>query len=212
MWDQGIAPVDRAEWANTTSSTMVEGAKDGNPDSWRSMVRLYAPLVLWWCRRGFPRWKCVPPLCGVSRQDAADLVQDVFLIVCRRIKTFSKDGKPAAFRRWLYSVTRYRVVKYWGHHPGFPVERDDLDQLPAPEEDSNSAAGGRVILLRGLLELIRPKFKPRNWDAFWKVALEERSVQEVALELGMTENAVHVAKLRVLYCLRKEATAHEVTP
>jgi RNA polymerase sigma-70 factor (ECF subfamily) len=148
----------------------------------------------------------------VPRQDAADVVQDVFLTVCTKIKTFTKDGKPAAFRRWLYSVTRYRVLRYWGHPPGFPIEWDDLDQLPAPEEDSSSAEGGLLILLRRLLELIRPKFKPGTWDAFWKVALEGRSVKEVALELCMTEGAVHVAKSRVLKRLREEAAAQEVTP
>jgi RNA polymerase sigma-70 factor, ECF subfamily len=92
---------------------MLNDARAGNTNGWASMVRLYAPLVLWWCRRGFPRWQKIPPLGGVPGHDAADVVQEVFLMVFKEIRTFTKDGEPAAFRRWLHTITRYKVLEYW---------------------------------------------------------------------------------------------------
>jgi RNA polymerase sigma-70 factor (ECF subfamily) len=52
------------------------------------------------------------------------------------------------------------------------------------------------------LEAIRKEFKPHLWQAFWRTAVEESPAPVVAAELGMTANAVRVAKHRVLERIR----------
>ena len=75
-------------------------------------------------------------------------------------------------------------------------------------EEDEDGVPARVLLLRGLLELIQLEFEPKTFKAFWRVAVDGFSAREVAEELGMTTvAAVHTAKSRVLKRLREEFEA-----
>jgi RNA polymerase sigma-70 factor (ECF subfamily) len=82
-----------------------------------------------------------------------------------------------------------------------------LDQL----EDSGSALSQQwdrehdLHVTRLLLDQLRPRFEPTTWRAFQRVAQDGASPAEVAAELGITVNAVFIAKSRVLSRLRQEA-------
>src|ERR1019366_10658239 len=56
-----------------------------------------------------------------------------------------------------------------------------------------------------LLELVKNDFEPTTWDAFCRFALEGTPAAKVAVEFGISENAVLLAKSRVLKRLRREA-------
>src|SRR5262249_286804 len=60
-------------------------------------------------------------------------------------------------------------------------------------------------VLRRLLELVEPEFTASTWQAFRRVALEGGRPADVAAELGLSVNAVLLAKSRVLRRLRQEA-------
>jgi RNA polymerase sigma-70 factor (ECF subfamily) len=195
---------------------MLEDARAGDPNSWASIVRLYAPLVLWWCRQGFPRCERLPGLGKVPGQDEQDVVQEVFLTVFNRIADFTKDRKPAAFRRWLYAITRYKVLEYWHPHTCPAHGRGGsgiwVADIPEPGPPPNGPGEGaedsvpvRVLLLRRLLDLVRREFEPDTWEAFWGVAAEGHSAKDVAERLDMKVGAVYTAKSRVLKRLRQEA-------
>lgn len=47
-------------------------------------------------------------------------------------------------------------------------------------------------------------FNTITWQAFSRVTLQEHSIQDVARDLKLTENAVRQAKFRVLRRLRDE--------
>jgi DNA-directed RNA polymerase specialized sigma24 family protein len=210
----------------------------------------------------------------VPRGHAEDVVQEVFLTVVKGIKMFTKDGEPAAFRRWLYVITRYKVLEYWADpNNRFRPIIPGIDDGPAPPQRLDDSGGeanepdprpylelirhewaafwkcaveersaedvakelcispcevekavsnvrkrlleededgvpGRVLLLRGLLELIRKDFKPKTFQAALRVAIDGCSPDEVAKELGFTTvAAVHTAKSRVLKRLREEFEA-----
>jgi DNA-directed RNA polymerase specialized sigma24 family protein len=142
------------------------------------------------------------------------VVQEVFLTVYKGIRTFTKDGKPAAFRRWLYAITRFKVLDYWGdperEFDGIGSWIDDVpDKRPRPcgasgslPKDSSEISDGPVPKphLPRLLELIR-----RDWCAFWQHEVEERSVEDVAKELGIPPCAVETSVSRVLKHLREVA-------
>src|SRR5262249_47777157 len=80
-----------------------------------------------------------------------------------------------------------------------------LDQLADP-------AGGlsrlwdeqhdRHVLL-ALMELIRPEFSEARWRAFCRVSLDGVAPRAAAAELGMSVNAVLIAKSPVLARLRE---------
>ena len=50
-----------------------------------------------------------------------------------------------------------------------------------------------------------PQFEPKTWKAFQGFLLEDRPAADVAAGLGMTVNAVFIAKSRVMARLRQEA-------
>ena len=51
---------------------------------------------------------------------------------------------------------------------------------------------------------MQAEFQPATWKACWQAVVESRPATEIAAELGMTENAVFIAKCRVLGRLREE--------
>lgn len=66
---------------------------------------------------------------GVSQAD--DVLQDVFVIVCRRLKSLHA---PELFRPWVYRITsreafrHLKKVRRWAEHT---LETPELDDLPA---------------------------------------------------------------------------------
>ena len=56
-----------------------------------------------------------------------------------------------------------------------------------------------------LLLVVQPDFAPTTWQAFERFGVEGCPAGRVAEELGLSENAVILAKFRVLKRLREEA-------
>jgi len=70
--------------------------------------------------------------------------------------------------------------------------------------DGFDEAGHRRALVARGLELIRPEFGERAWAAFERVVVRGEPAVEVAHALGITANAVYLARHRVLTRLRRE--------
>ncbi|HEY7427534.1 MAG TPA: sigma-70 family RNA polymerase sigma factor [Gemmataceae bacterium] len=188
--------------STATSRSLLERVKADEPQAWDRLVRLYAPLVFQWCRG----W-------DLREQDAADVFQEVFQAVATHIGTFRKEREGDTFRGWLRTITRNKVHDHFrrlGREPegvGGTDAQARLAQLPAPSprEDSNlSEQRAERGLITHVLDLIRPEFAERTWQAFWRTAIEGGSAPEVAAELSMSAGAVRVAKSRVLQRLREE--------
>jgi RNA polymerase sigma-70 factor (ECF subfamily) len=59
--------------------------------------------------------------------------------------------------------------------------------------------------LTGFIELIEPEFEPTTWNPFRGVVIESRKPADVAADLGISPNAVLLAKSRILKRLREES-------
>jgi RNA polymerase sigma-70 factor (ECF subfamily) len=75
------------------------------------------------------------------------------------------------------------------------------DDVSASEE---TAARDTHTLLHRALELVRLDFEDRTWQAFWRVTVEGQAVADVARDLGMSRNAVYIARSRILQRLHEE--------
>jgi RNA polymerase sigma-70 factor, ECF subfamily len=184
-----------------TSRSLLARARQRDDGAWEKLVELYAPLAYFWCRRGH-----------VAEQDIPDVVQEVFRSVVVGIDTFRKERPCDTFRGWLRTVTRSKLCDYFrsrGKSPGAPggtemQRRLEQVAVAADEEpDGEEESAERALFFRGL-ETIRGQFEPRTWQAFWRVVVDEKSVADVAGELGMRPGTVRVAKCRVLHRLRQE--------
>ena len=60
-------------------------------------------------------------------------------------------------------------------------------------------------VLGQLLASVESQFAAGTWQAFYRVTLQSEPADQVAEEMGMSLNAVFIAKSRVLSRLRQEA-------
>jgi RNA polymerase sigma-70 factor (ECF subfamily) len=173
----------------------VDGVKRRAPEAWRRLARLYGPLVYRWCRRA-----------GLPTPDAEDVLQEVFLTIAARIGEFRKDRAEGSFRGWVRTITRHKVGDWLRrqarspHATGGTEAQLILLDAPAPEADADLPETG--ALYHRALALIREQFEEVTWRAFWRVVVEEQSPADVAADLGVTRNAVYIARSRVLQRLR----------
>ncbi|MDX1970709.1 MAG: sigma-70 family RNA polymerase sigma factor [Planctomycetaceae bacterium] len=181
----------------TTSLTLLERLGRGADDAaWGRFVELYTPLLLAWCRR-----------LGLSDADAADMAQTVFVTLYEKLPEFRYD--PArSFRAWLKTV----LLNAWRNQVRQRKNRSadgggtaDPDQIPDTDPRLQlDEAEYRAHLVRRALKLMQEQFEPKTWKACWAFVVEDRPAAQVAQELGISENAVYLAKSRVLRHLRHE--------
>jgi RNA polymerase sigma-70 factor (ECF subfamily) len=188
--------------SDETSVSLLDRLRD-KPDeaAWQRLVDIYTPLIRGWLRRY-----------ATLQQDADDVVQEVLAVVVRRLPEFHREPRTGAFRRWLRTITVNCLRDFWRSQRLRPAATGDsnvaqmLDQLADPESALSrqwDQEHDQHVTSR-LLELIKPKFEPSTWQAFQRVALDGVSPDQAAAELGITTNAVFIAKSRVLARLRQE--------
>ena len=160
--------------------------------AWARFVKLYTPLLFAWAGRlGRP-------------QDAADLVQDVFLALYEKLPTFRYD-RGGTFRGWLWTVM-LNIARNQHRRRPLPLEGPNaLAAVGQPAEvEARAEAEYRQHLVARALELMQADFQPATWQAFWQSVTLGHSAAEVASSLGLSVNAVRAAKFRVLCRLRQE--------
>lgn len=194
--------VEAARDRPSTSTSLIVRLKAMEPDAWDQMAAIYYPLVYGWCVRS-----------RLQPSDAADVAQDVFRAVAGGIRNFVPAPPAGTFRGWLAGITRHKLQDHWRQQQrqaqpegGSDAQRR-LAELPAGEPDviQEPASAGEVArLVRQAAESIRAEVEERTWQAFWRATVEGHSAAEIAAALGMSTNAVYVAKSRVLRRLREQ--------
>lgn len=188
-----------------TSKSFLDRLRETPDDSlWARFVDIYSPLIRTWLRQH-----------ANLQSDDDDLVQEVMLVVVRKIPEFHRGERTGSFRRWLKSISinvlrhslRSRRLRSPG---GNEAVAQMLDQLEDPESALSKIwdVEHDRYLTKRLLEHIEPLFEAKTWAMFRMTALEGHSAASTAAELGVTENAVFIAKSRVMAKLREEG--HEM--
>jgi RNA polymerase sigma-70 factor, ECF subfamily len=183
---------------NETPLSLLERLRQTSDDaSWRRLCDLYTPLIRGWLQRQ-----------GLAPADADDVVQEVLIAIVRDLGDFDHSGRRGAFRLWVRTMTINRLRNFWrSRRPGPGPDAPPLEQLEDPESDLSRLWDREhdEFVARRLLELIEPEFSPITWHSFRRQVLDGRTAAEVAAELGLSVNAVLIAKSRVLRKIRREA-------
>jgi RNA polymerase sigma-70 factor, ECF subfamily len=178
-----------------TPASLLERLRAPEADeAWGRFVELYSPLLLYWARR-----------VGLREPDASDLVQEVFVILVRKLPEFRYDARKG-FRNWLRAVTlnRWREIRRRRQSPP-TVGADALNETPdSAVEEPFWEVEYRQQLARRLLEVMRNEFETTTWQACWECVVNSRPAADVGKELGISPGAVRMAKFRVLSRLRRE--------
>lgn len=188
---------------NETSLSLLDRVRStAGDDAWPRLVEVYSPLLRSWLTRF-----------EIESADADDLVQEVLLAVSRELPAFQHSGRVGAFRNWLRTILVHRVRNFWRSRNYRPVAAGGstwMEQLQQLEDESSNVSlewnleHDRHVMAR-LLELVRPRFEDKTWEAFRRQMLDGQRADVVATELDMPLNSVYVARSRVLSTLRREA-------
>jgi RNA polymerase sigma-70 factor (ECF subfamily) len=178
----------------------VSGTRD--EQAWRLLADAYTPLLQGWLRRY-----------GVQPADADDLTQDVLLVVSRELPAFEHNGRTGAFRAWLRGILVNRVRYFWRSRQQRPLAggESDLERALTQLEDPHSALSREWDrehdrhVVQEMLTRLEGRFDPSTLAAFRHVAIDGHSPEQAGQSLGLSPNAIVIAKCRVLKALRQEA-------
>jgi RNA polymerase sigma-70 factor (ECF subfamily) len=178
-----------------TSVSLLERARGQLPAAWERLVAIYSPLLQVWLTSA-----------GLQPADRDDLVQRTLEILVRQLPAFEHNGRAGAFRTWLRGIVVNLLREFWRDRPT-PGSESVLEQLADPEGGLSRVWDEQHDrhVLYALMAQVRPDFTPTTWRAFQRVVLDGMRASDVAEELGLSVNAVLVAKSRVLARLRQEA-------
>jgi RNA polymerase sigma-70 factor (ECF subfamily) len=183
-----------------TSATLLDKLRRSDSEGWKRFVLLYGPLVYRWCRKA-----------GLREEDAQDVGQEVFGAVFRSIGEY----EHRSFRGWLRVITDRKILDHRRRpQPGAEgVGGSDaqrvVEALAADfggyDSDSDEE-DDRLLLLRRAAELVLSACQEDTRTAFLRIVLGGETPAAVAADLGLTSNAVRLAKCRLLKRIRDEFT------
>jgi RNA polymerase sigma-70 factor (ECF subfamily) len=176
-------------------------ANPGDRDAWEHFDALYRPLLSSWLQRH-----------GLQDHDRDDLVQEILTAVVREMPRFQYDPEKGRFRDWLRQVVVNRLRGFWRQRQARPRATGDdgfqvrvLEQLADHRGDLARQWDQEhdLYVVRRFLEMVRGDFAPTTWLAFERL-LAGALPAAVAAELGMSVNAVYLARAGILQRLREE--------
>ena len=184
-----------ADFPATRASLLVRLRDGQDQAAWGEFVRLYAPVVYRYARRR-----------GLQDADAADVMQEVLKSVSASVGAF--DPRLGLFRSWLFTLAHRRLYDLVQRN-----QRPDaaggqptvvLETAPARDDEESWNQEFERQLFNLAADLIRPTFSDATWQAFHLTAVESKSGQEAAAQLGISVAAVYLAKSRVMVKLKAE--------
>jgi RNA polymerase sigma-70 factor, ECF subfamily len=183
----------------TTSVSLLGRLGQANQqEAWQRFVLLYTPFL----SHVLIQRLHIPP------QEAADLIQEIFITLLRTLPKFEYDVTKGNFRGYLWQVCTTKAADLRRKRPTPAANQAELSSLEDEKAEAELAQVWQQehnqFLTRRALELMQEEFQPTTWKACWEFVVNGRSAADVAKELGITENAVFIAKHRVIQRLRQE--------
>jgi RNA polymerase sigma-70 factor (ECF subfamily) len=194
LWENHVT-----EFPETRDSLLVQVRCPANREAWDEFVLTYRPVIYRLARRR-----------GLQDADAQDLAQQVLIAVASAIGAWEKSDETVRFRHWLRRVARNAIINALSRQPrdraagGTSVQGFLLEQ---PGEDPQFAAQieleyRRELYLRAA-RIVREDLQPETWRAFELTVVENRAIDEAALELDRPVGTIYAARSRIMRRLRK---------
>ncbi len=173
-----------------TPVTLLQRVRENNDRAaWDDLVRLLVPLVDHWVRQTIPH-----------RDDRADVGQDVFLELAKRLPTWQYD-RSRSFRAWLKTIARTKCIDLFRKR-GNPAGEQHLSQLAAAEVPDELERQETIILTRSALGLLESQVRPDIWSIFRQYVLDEVPAATVATVCDVEVGYVYLVRNRLLTRLR----------
>ncbi len=167
----------RASDRSLPEHSLVDEARDGSHSAFGTLYRQYARFV-----HGIL-------LARVPRSEVEDLVQEVFLLAWRRLRSL-RD--PDAFAGWLAMIARNQAIDYFRRTPKIAELHPAMLQQAAPDP----AALAVLDTIRAMPEAYRETLVLR--------LVEGMTGPEIAAQTGLTPDSVRVNLHRGMKLLREK--------
>lgn len=179
---------------STHSSLLLRLRTPHDVEAWSRFVHLYAPMIHRWVRR-----------LSVEENQADDLVQDILLVMVEKVSEFVRQ-RPGSFRTWLRTIAVNKARDYFRKQKSLTSASQYTESEALVDDPAQwvSEQEYHTLLARNALRLMSSSFSEITCRAVWEHVAQGRSAASVAAELGVTENAVYLARGRVLKRLRQE--------
>ena len=130
-----------------------------------------------------------------DRDQAEDLTSEVFHKALANLKRYEWRGAP--FAAWLYQIAANAISDYFKRAAREPNHAEDSHEASGePEQEANEA---RARLFR-MVEKLPVEQRRVVFGRF----VEQRSIREIAQQLGKSEGAVKQLQFRALEKLRSQ--------
>ncbi|MDN3651753.1 RNA polymerase sigma factor [Thalassotalea ponticola] len=158
-----------------SEKSLIKLAQRGNKSAWMKLIGQYEKQVYNYALR----------MVG-NRDDALDLMQDIFISVFRNLTTFRGDSQ---FKTWLYRIAHYRCVEFYRRHkPTLSLDEsppmvDDSNQFcPLTDAEQQSQAKRLTIAMQTLSVNQRVVIELKFFHHF--------TFEEIATQIGVSSNTV----------------------
>jgi RNA polymerase sigma-70 factor (ECF subfamily) len=198
------------------AQALIGQALAGEPASVRSLVDRLSPIIA--RRVTATLWRVKSTRRANVRQEAADLIQDVFLSL------FQNDGK--ALRAWdprrgmsldsfVGLLAQHQVISLLRSGRTSPWREDPLDSDEVAELDSAAPTPEAVFSSReklsALLERVRQSLSPRGLELFQRMFIDEEPIEQLVTATGMTRDALYQWRSRLQRTIRTLASERDVS-
>ncbi len=188
-----------------TTTAVLDSLGRAEETTWCAFVDRFRPALLRFARHH-----------DLSADEAEDVVQETLVDFLRAYRAGQYDRDRGRLRGWLFGIAHRRVLNAHrrrgrGPRPMPPGQRTAvLESLPdkAALQQSWDESWEQAVVAH-CLEHVRREIEPRTLEAFEAFALRGQPAAAVAREFSMSENAVYVAKHRVMKRLSELRTAFE---
>jgi RNA polymerase sigma-70 factor, ECF subfamily len=154
--------------------------------AWEDFIHAHGHLIWKICRRSD---ECL--------EEVNDLVQDTWLILFRRLPKLHLDCAPGALAAWVAGIAHRVAGKHAGRRSISKRRRIPLTAEVAAElldPDAGPAAKCSLMLrreqVRAILEKLGASLPERHRRIMQMHWVEDRSVAEIAAEVGLSEDCV----------------------
>jgi len=186
------------EWV-TTTQVLEDLKKSNDAHVWTNFRDHFYPVVINFAKA-----------LGLCETDAEDAAQEAMLAFLKAFRDGKYNREKGHLSHWFFGIAKRVILNF---RKRLPRERLVADNTTGTSfwdivGDDNAVQRSwdtewrRMVLERCLQQACR-ELDEKVFKAFELYALCEKPVEEVSKILGMSQNAVYIAKSRVLSRLRK---------
>ena len=194
----------RMHWVTTTQ--ILDDLKfSDNEAAWKTFTDHFYPVIFGFAQK-----------MGLSPADAEDVAQETIIQFLRLYRQDKFQREKGHLSHWMFGVARNVIRDFIKKKPKESAVQEHTEQTSfwanVPDEKAIlqtwQTQWQREILTRCLIR-VRKEVDEKTFQAFEMYAIAQQPIKTVCEQLGMTPNAVYIAKNRVLSKMRELQSRYE---